>query len=112
MLRARLAYVLCDLFKYEKCRAPGMERVYQWFADNTAEMSERYLAREKGSLPMPPSEPISGEATGAIRQGTGEAEQADQAALVALFRLLMREPDHGHDFATCPVCKQYGTSSI
>jgi hypothetical protein len=28
--------------------------------------------------------------------------------LLPLFRLLMREPPEGHDFATCPVCKRHG----
>ena len=33
-------------------------------------------------------------------------------ALLALLRLLTREPPAGHDFKTCPVCKRYGITEI
>ncbi len=39
-------------------------------------------------------------------------EEADPAALLALFRLLVREPPRDHDFRTCPVCKRYGITKI
>jgi len=32
--------------------------------------------------------------------------------LLALFRLLAREPPSDHDFKTCVVCKRYGISHI
>lgn len=32
--------------------------------------------------------------------------------LLPLFTLLMRDPPEGHDFATCPVCKRYGITSL
>ena len=32
--------------------------------------------------------------------------------LLALFRLLVREPPTDHDFRTCPICKQYGITGI
>ena len=32
--------------------------------------------------------------------------------LLALFRLLLREPPVDHDFRTCPVCKRYGITGI
>ncbi len=35
-----------------------------------------------------------------------------QAELIALFRLLMREPPPDHDFRTCPICKRYGITRI
>lgn len=33
-------------------------------------------------------------------------------SLIALFRLLTRQPPADHDFATCPICKRYGIESI
>jgi hypothetical protein len=35
-----------------------------------------------------------------------------QAALLALFRLLSREPPADHDFKTCETCKKYGITGI
>ena len=32
--------------------------------------------------------------------------------LVALFRLLMREPPPGHDSKRCPLCRAYGIKRI
>jgi hypothetical protein len=32
--------------------------------------------------------------------------------LLALFRLLLREPPADHDFGTCPICKRYGITGI
>jgi hypothetical protein len=32
--------------------------------------------------------------------------------LLALFRLLVREPPPDHDFNACPVCKRYGITHI
>jgi hypothetical protein len=34
------------------------------------------------------------------------------AELLPLFRLLTREPPKGHDFKTCPLCKEYGIDRI
>jgi len=39
-------------------------------------------------------------------------ERGDQGALVALLRLLTREPPPGHDFKTCPICKRHGIKKI
>ena len=39
-------------------------------------------------------------------------EPVDQAALLALLRLLTREPPPGHDFKTCPICQRYGITEI
>lgn len=39
-------------------------------------------------------------------------EEADRSALLALFRLLVREPPRDHDFNTCPICKRYGITKI
>lgn len=38
--------------------------------------------------------------------------ETDRAALLALFRLLMREPPADHDFTACPICKRYGITGI
>jgi len=35
-----------------------------------------------------------------------------RAELLALFRILMKEPPPDHDFATCPICKRFGLTSI
>lgn len=40
-----------------------------------------------------------------------EGEHAS-AELVALLRLLTREPPPGHDFTTCPICKRHGITKI
>jgi hypothetical protein len=32
--------------------------------------------------------------------------------LIALFRLLVREPGKEHDFQTCPTCRRHGITSI
>ena len=37
---------------------------------------------------------------------------AGDAALVALLRLLTREPPSDHDFTTCPLCTQHGIEKI
>jgi len=39
-------------------------------------------------------------------------EEGDRTALLALFRLLVREPPRDHDFRTCPICKRYGLTKI
>jgi hypothetical protein len=39
-------------------------------------------------------------------------QDARRAELIALFRLLVREPPPDHDFRTCPICKRYGITSI
>jgi len=40
------------------------------------------------------------------------AQDGRQAELIALFRLLMRDPPQDHDFRTCPICKRYGITEI
>jgi hypothetical protein len=40
------------------------------------------------------------------------SQSARDAELLALFRLLVKEPPPDHDFRTCPICKQYGITSI
>jgi hypothetical protein len=46
-------------------------------------------------------------------QGTERPDQQNErGALIALLRLLTREPPPGHDFKTCPVCKKYGVTRI
>ena len=32
--------------------------------------------------------------------------------LLALLRLLTREPPRDHDFKTCPICKRHGITTI
>lgn len=39
-------------------------------------------------------------------------EESERAALLALFRLLVREPPRDHDFRACPICKRYGITKI
>jgi hypothetical protein len=39
-------------------------------------------------------------------------QRGEQGALLALLRLLTREPPPGHDFTTCPVCKRFGITKI
>jgi hypothetical protein len=39
-------------------------------------------------------------------------QRGEPGALLALLRLLTREPPPSHDFKTCPVCKQYGITKI
>ncbi len=38
--------------------------------------------------------------------------QDEPNALLALLRLLTREPQPGHDFKTCAICKRYGITQI
>lgn len=47
--------------------------------------------------------------TGAdLRRG----ERIDRADLIALFRLLLREPPDSHDFKNCPTCRHYRITRI
>lgn len=48
----------------------------------------------------------------ADHEETNITNNSDRADLVALFRLLLREPPPDHDFKTCPLCKRYGITSI
>jgi len=41
-----------------------------------------------------------------------EVVQDDRGDVVALFRLLLREPPPEHDIKACTVCKRYGITSI
>jgi hypothetical protein len=45
--------------------------------------------------------------TNAVEEDDDEIQQ-----LLPLFRLLVREPPEGHDFATCPVCKCHGITGL
>jgi hypothetical protein len=36
----------------------------------------------------------------------------EHGEILALFRLLTREPPPGHEFKTCPICKDYGITEI
>jgi hypothetical protein len=45
------------------------------------------------------------------RKDSEESEDEIQQ-LLPLFRLLMREPPEGHDFATCPICKRHDITSL
>lgn len=46
--------------------------------------------------------------------GTPQSKTAPEPSpeLLALFRLLMREPPADHDFGTCLICKRYGITGI
>lgn len=60
-------------------------------------------------------EPISGESAlpAVIQNETGDQQRdGERLELIALFRLLMREPPADHDFRTCPICKRYGITRI
>jgi hypothetical protein len=43
---------------------------------------------------------------------TASPPEASRDELVALMRLLLKEPPPDHDFATCPICKKYGITEI
>jgi hypothetical protein len=56
-----------------------------------------------------------------LDQGSSPSPRTQNAAakspetspeLLALFRLLMREPPADHDFNTCAICKHYGITRI
>jgi hypothetical protein len=55
--------------------------------------AEISFSREKGALETTPQE-------------------NRRAELLALFRLLVREPPKDHDFRACPICKGYGITKI
>jgi hypothetical protein len=44
--------------------------------------------------------------------GARPAAEIGRADVLALFRLLMREPPTDHDFKSCPICKRYGITAI
>jgi hypothetical protein len=60
------------------------------------------------SRPENPEVPFSRE-KGAL-ETTGQDNR--RAELLALFRLLIREPPKDHDFRACPICKRYGITKI
>jgi hypothetical protein len=62
----------------------------------SAKQNSREIKREKRG--NQPTKPIECEHT--------------SAELVALLRLLTREPPRGHDFTTCPTCKRHGITKI
>jgi hypothetical protein len=41
-----------------------------------------------------------------------ESKREDRVDLVALFRLLLRNPPREHDFEECPICKRHGITGI
>lgn len=45
-------------------------------------------------------------------KGKEAAHKIRRAELLALFRILMEEPPPDHDFRTCPICKEFGITSI
>lgn len=45
-------------------------------------------------------------------EATKTPEPPAEAALVALLRLLLREPPAGHDVKNCPICKRFGITKI
>jgi hypothetical protein len=51
-----------------------------------------------------------------LEPGANMEKEATQkirrAELLALFRILMKEPPPEHDFRTCPICKEFGITSI
>jgi hypothetical protein len=53
---------------------------------------------------------------GSILEGTADrsanSAAPEQPELLALFRLLMKQPPREHDCRTCPICKRYGIDEI
>jgi hypothetical protein len=47
-----------------------------------------------------------------VDQSNPTEDDDDIQRLLPLFRLLVREPPEGHDFATCPVCKRHGITDL
>ena len=48
------------------------------------------------------------------KEGAWEATAQDnrRSELLALFRLLIREPPKNHDVRACPICKRFGITRI
>jgi hypothetical protein len=61
---------------------------------------------------MPPKRKGTNSSKQPCRDEKRSAEGTARADLVALFRLLLREPLPDHDFKTCPICKRYGITRI
>lgn len=61
---------------------------------------------------MPPKRKRANRTKQFGREEKGPVENTARADLVALFRLLLREPPPDHDFKTCPICKRYGITHI
>ena len=62
-------------------------------------------------------EPGPSDRSSAAPNETGRSFEPDAAVipspeLLALFRLLIREPPPDHDFNACPICKRYGITRI
>jgi hypothetical protein len=72
------------------------------FANSAEELPFLSMLRRSKTEPGQPSPAVKSE----------WIEESDQAALLALFRLLVREPPRDHDFRTCPICKRYGITKI
>lgn len=47
-----------------------------------------------------------------IVSGAPSASEGARADLIALFRLLLKQPPKEHDFRTCPICKRFGITGI
>lgn len=52
-----------------------------------------------------------------VRSHNRERVPAPDAAgvrpeVMALIRMLLREPPKGHDISNCPICKRYGITTI
>jgi hypothetical protein len=62
--------------------------------------------RDGSLLPLSENEPNQ------LRAQSENDQTVESAALLPLFRLLIREPPPDHDFNTCPVCKRHGITSI
>jgi hypothetical protein len=83
-----------------------------------------YFVRKKARLSQPGASSriflmSAKRASREIRREEKESEETKSserehtsAEIVALLRLLTREPPPGHDFATCPICKRYGITKI
>lgn len=82
--------------------------------------NKTHLSRFHGSSRM-----FSMSANGGITQGATPGDRSassqsentaerpvEHGEILALFRLLTREPPPGHDFKTCPICKNYGVTEI
>jgi hypothetical protein len=63
---------------------------------------------------MEDSRPEKSEISFSLEKGALETTTQDnrRAELLALFRLLVREPPKDHDFRVCPICRRYGITRI
>jgi hypothetical protein len=54
----------------------------------------------------------AGREDGKSEEKSPKIDSVREAQLLALFRLLTKEPPPDHDFKTCPICKRYGITKI